>query len=92
MTETTCTCSAPDYHDHLCRIHGAELFTDTDGCVWRHHPEVPGEWQIFIECSRSWSDADRFPEEDGPLTPLADLEDRPRVVVCDGSCDPGELR
>jgi hypothetical protein len=44
----------------------AVIIKDRNGCSWRTHPLVPGEWQIQITETAPWSDADLLPE-DGPF-------------------------
>lgn len=49
------------------------IWRDKDGCVWRRHPLVPGEWQILIEETQAWSDAD-LSSDDGPFTGDCQIE------------------
>lgn len=48
------------------------ILRDKNSCTWRPNPLAPGEYQILIEETRSWSDADLLPE-DGPFIAVCDL-------------------
>jgi hypothetical protein len=65
----------------MAEVPGVEGFwLDVDGCVWRSHPEVPDQYQIFVESTKSWSDCDVF-DEDAPFTELADFDQRPCTLT-----------
>lgn len=63
------------------------MLIDKNGCTWRPHPLVLGEFQILLDEDKTqvWSDADLMPE-DGPFTVVCDL--RPcRICPVESSYD-----